>query len=197
MLTGLLVFLLLAVALLAIPLSFTFEVSWRQVFRSDIRLHWLFGLVRVHIPADRITPPSSTGEQREPRTDRSERSPRKKQNAFVVLRQRGFRRRLIRFVSDVWRAVQKNNVSLRVRVGLGDPADTGQLWAVLGPLAGVLTNVREASIRLEPEFLDTTLEMDSSGSVRIVPLQMIYLTVALLLSPPIWRGIRQMRTAAS
>lgn len=193
MLTGVLLVLLLLFALLAIPVTLTFHVSWQQVFQNDIRLKWAFGLVRVRIPSYRSKAPSREGEEPKKKIGRFERSSRKGQNVFSAFRQKKFRRRVIRFVSDLCHAVYKENVSLRVRVGLGDPADTGQLWAILGPAAGILANVQEASIEIEPEFFETTLELDSSGSIRLIPLQMIYLTVALLLSPPVWRGIKQMR----
>ena len=98
-------------------------------------------------------------------------------------------------MSDFWHAVRKRHVSLHIRIGLGDPADTGQLWAVVGPVAGVLATIQEASIEIEPEFFDTTFELDGSGNIRLIPLQMIYLIVALLLSPAVWQGISKMRTA--
>ena len=109
---------------------------------------------------------------------------------FRALRQTAFRRRIILFIHDLWHAVHKRDISLRLRVGLGDPADTGQLWAMLGPVAGMLADTQAASIEIEPEFFDATLELDSSGDIRFIPLQMIYLTVGLLLSPPVWRGIK-------
>ena len=104
---------------------------------------------------------------------------------------------MIRFIHELWHAIQKRDVSLRIRIGLDDPADTGQLWAILGPVAGMLANVRQASIEIEPEFSVSTFELDSSGTIRIIPLQLLYLILALLLSPAVWRGIRQMRKAAS
>ena len=192
MLTGVLAFLLLLFALLAIPVTLTFDVSWQQDFQNDIRLKWAFGLVRIRIPS-KGPKASPEGEEVEQKAVRPKRSPRKKHNVFAAVRHEKFRRRIVRFIGDVWHAVRKKDVSLRVRIGLGDPADTGQLWAILGPLAGILASVREAAIRIEPEFLDTTLELDSSGSIRIIPLQVLYLTAALLLSPPVWKGIRQMR----
>lgn len=195
MLIGVLAFLILLFALLAIPVTFTFHVSWQQVLQNDIRLKWAFGLVRIRIAPYRSRESSPEAEKAEQKIGRTGRAPRKKRNVFVVVRQKRFRRRIIRFGSDLWHAVHKENVILRIRIGLGDPADTGQLWTVLGPMTGILAGVQGASIRIEPEFFDTTLELDSSGSIRIVPLQMLYLAVALLLSPPVWRGIRQMRMA--
>ncbi|MDX1697383.1 MAG: DUF2953 domain-containing protein, partial [Thiohalobacterales bacterium] len=112
---------------------------------------------------------------------------------LAAIRQKSFRRRIIRFAGDIWRALHKSNLSLQIRLGLGDPADTGRLWAVVGPVAGILSNTREASIEVMPEFLESTFEMGGSGEIRVIPLQMIYLTAGLLLSPPFWQGIRRMR----
>lgn len=193
MLTVVVAFLLLIIALLAIPVTLTFQMSWQQEFQSDIELLWLFGLVRIRFSSPQSKRPSREGEERVQKISRLERSSRKKQNVIAVVRQKSFRRRIIRFIRDFWHAIHKRNVSLRVRVGLGDPADTGQLWAVVGPVAGILSSVKEASIEIVPEFLDNTFELDSSGNIRLIPLQMIYLTVGLLLSPPLWQGIKQMR----
>jgi len=193
-LTGVLAFLLSLLALLAIPVSLTFHVSWQQDLQNDIRLKWAFGLVRMRIAPDRSGESSPEGEKVQQKIARSGRAPGKERNVFAVIRQKRFRQRIIRFVSDLWHAIHKKNVNLRARIGLGDPADTGQLWAMLGPMAGMLASIQEVSITIEPEFLDTTIELDGSGSIRIIPLQIIYLTTAMLLSPPVWRGIRQIRT---
>lgn len=85
---------------------------------------------------------------------------------------------------------------MHLRIGLGDPADTGQLWALMGPVAGVLANCKGASFEIEPEFYEETFELDSSGRIEFVPLQILYLTIAMLLSPPVWRGIKEMRRVA-
>ena len=197
MLTGVSVFLLLLFASLAIPVTLTFHVSWHRVFQNEFKLIWAFGLVRVRIPSYESKARSPKGEEVGKRIDPSERSSRKGRNVFSVVRQKEFRRRIIRFVGDLWHAVYKKNIVLRVCLGLGDPADTGQLWSILGPVAGILANVQEASIKIEPEFFDATFELDSSGSIRIIPLQMICLIAALLMSPPVWKGIKQVRTARS
>lgn len=193
MLTGVVTFLLLFIALLAVPVTLTFKMTWQQDFQSDVSLLWLFGLVHARLPTFKTTPPSLEGKQLVQETGRLKRLPG--ENAFSVVRQKTFRRRIFRFISDCWRALQKKDVNLRVRVGLGDPADTGQLWAIVGPMAGILANVQQASIEIEPEFFDATFQVNSSGNIRLIPLQMIYLTAGLLLSPPIWQGIIKTRQA--
>jgi hypothetical protein len=114
---------------------------------------------------------------------------------MAAIRQPSFRRRLLRFVRDLWRAIHKKNVQLMIRIGLGDPADTGQLWAACGPLSGVLARVRDVRITIMPDFLDSTFEVDSSGTIRVIPLQFATLALGLLLSPSIWRGIMLMRAS--
>lgn len=193
MLTGVAAFLLLLIALLAIPVTLKFRISWKHVFEHDIKLQWGFGLVRLRIPPLQPKPPSLGGDALGQGIGPLKRSSSKKDHFFAVVRRKELRRRLIRFIRDLWHAVQTKNLNLHIRVGLGDPADTGQLWAIVGPVAGMLANVQEASVIIEPEFLDATFELNSSGSIRIVPLQMVCLAVALLLSPAIWQGIRQMR----
>lgn len=121
--------------------------------------------------------------------------PRKNKNVFAAIRQKAFRQRMIKFISDLWHAVQKENITLRFYVGLGDPADTGLLWAIVGPVSGILTTSQEASIEIVPDFIDTTLKIDSSGTIRIVPLQIIVLTLGCFLSPPVLKGLRKMHTA--
>ena len=185
-------FLLLLVALLSVPVRLYFQVSWQQTLHGNVQLYWLFGLVRLQRPLTRPKPPvleQSTGSQEKPAAKTSPGQTR----SFAAIRQKAFRRRVLRFLRDIWRAIRKQDLSLRVRIGLGDPADTGRLWAVIGPVAGLLAGVQNASIEIAPEFTDAVFELDSSGSIRVVPLQIIYLTFGLLLSPSFWQGLRQKR----
>ena len=193
MITGLFAFLLLLLALLAIPVTLMFQVSWQQALQSDIKLIWLFGLVRIQLPSSQAKTTPKKDSTKPAKTGHVKRSPRKKRNVFAAVRQKAFRQRIFRYIRDFWRAIQKNKLNLRVRVGLGDPADTGQLWAFVGPIAGLLTTIQHTTISIEPEFFDATFELDSNGNIRIIPLQLLYITAALLLSPPIWQGIKQMR----
>ncbi|HEX9803135.1 MAG TPA: DUF2953 domain-containing protein [Gammaproteobacteria bacterium] len=197
MLTGVALFLLLLVALLAIPVTLTFRLAWQQTLRGQVQLGWAFGLLRVRIPLSKTASASSAGDKPLQKKARHREPPRKGGNPFRLMRQKPFRRRIIRFVGELWRALHKQDVRLRLRVGLGDPADTGQLWAIMGPLAGVLANTREASITIEPDFMDALFEFDGSGRIRFVPLQLLWLTLAMLLSPPVRQGMMQMRRTAS
>lgn len=191
MLTGVIILLLVLITLLAVPVTLRFQVSWHQTVQGKIHLLWLFGLVRIPIPISHPKSPSNKDEEAAKIFSRRKHSPNNKQNVFSVFQQKPFRRRIFRFIRDLWRAIQKNDLRLRIRIGLGDPADTGQLWAIVGPVSGILANTKEAVFEFEPDFVETTFELDSSGKVRLIPLHLIYLTVGLLLSPPFWQAIKK------
>jgi hypothetical protein len=193
-LIGTVFFLSLIVILLAVPVTVTYQFSWREAPTADVRLNWAFGLVRADVSPNRIRPRHSNQKAARKKDPGRGKSTRRKANIVAGIRQPMFRRRILRFVSDVWRAIHKKNVELRVRLGLGDPADTGQLWAALGPLSGMLASRRDIRFAIEPDFLDATLDLEGSGTIRVVPLQMVIIVLGLLVSPPVWRGVLAMRT---
>jgi len=188
-LIGTVIFLSLIVILLAVPVSLTYRCSWKQTLSVDLRLNWAFGLVRADVSPDLENPESKQREAAGSKGSWWARSRGRKSNFMAAIRQPRFRRRILRFVSDLWSAIHKQDVRLWVRTGLGDPADTGRLWAVLGPLSGLFSRSGDISIAIEPDFLDATLEVDSSGTVRVVPLQIVVVALGLLVSPTLWRGV--------
>lgn len=181
--------LLLVVVLLSVPVVVAWRVAWPTDTDNDIELIWLFGLVRMPLPYTPGGAPSSAPERA--RRHAASGSAR----VFRAFRYKPFRSRLIRYLRRMWRLIEKSHVRLRVRVGLDDPAATGQLWAVMGPLAALLGALDSVVVRIEPDFVREALEMDSSGRVRIVPLQLLALTLALGFSLDLWRGLRLMRSA--
>lgn len=195
MLVGTVVFLSLVVIVLAMPVTLTYQLSWKQTLSASVRLNWAFGLVRTDISPDPTKSRSKEPQAARKKARRRHRMKARKTDFMAAIRQPAFRRRMFRFISDVWRAIHKKNVELRVRMGLGDPAGTGQLWAVLGPLSGMVSRLRDMRISIEPDFLDATLEVDSSGTVRMIPLQFAIIALGVLVSPAVWRGILSMRSS--
>lgn len=194
MLIGTVIFLSLVVFLLAMPVTLTYQLFWEQTLSANVRLNWAFGLVRTDVSPDLAKSKSDKPEAARKKAARRGKSKARKPDVLAAIRQPSFRRRILRFMSDMWRAIHKKNVQLRVRLGLGDPAETGQLWAVLGPLSGLFASRRDIRIVIEPDFVDTTLEVNSSGTLRLIPLQFVFLMLGLLFSPTFWRGVMLMRT---
>lgn len=188
MLIGVALFLLLVVALLAIPVSLTFDLNSDRASDNRVELVWMFGLVRARIPLDQADPQLSEVDKAE---DKAERSKGRGKSALKLILHKSFRQRILHYVSDVWNAIEKDNIKIRIKAGLDDPADTGRLWAVVGPLAGALSALRQLSIDIEPDFVQADLQLNSSGSARFSPLKVILISFGLLLSPAFWQGIRQ------
>jgi hypothetical protein len=192
-LIGTVIFLSLIVILLAVPVTVTYQFSWQEAPRADVRLNWAFGLVRADVSPNQSKAKRDNAEAAGKEAAGRRKSTGRRAAIVAGIRQPAFRRRILRFVSDLWHAIRKKNVELLLRLGLGDPADTGQLWAALGPLSGIFANRRDIRVSIEPDFLDATLEVEGSGAIRVVPLQIVIIVLGLLVSPPIWRGVLAMR----
>ena len=196
MLSATVIVLLVLLALLAIPLTLTYQFSWQQKFHGEARLEWLFGLVRVRLAPTRDRHAGRAEKKAEVKNRPGAKSSRKKSNPLAAFRLGSFRLRTLRFLRDIWHAIRKRELYLRIRIGLGDPAETGQLWSLFGPLSALLANIEDASIDLEPEFIDAVFELDSSGKISVIPLQLLYLAVGFLCSPQFWKGMQRMQRAA-
>jgi hypothetical protein len=194
MLTGILIVLVALVALLAIPATLAFRVDWPQRRSNDVRVVWAFGLVNVRVSeSDRDEDGDTIEKKGKARRDRSKAGSGR---PLAALRYKPFRQRVFRFVRQLWSAVHKEDVFLDVYLGLGDPADTGQLWAWLGPLAAYLMYVGDARVNLVPDFHAQRFEIDTGGRIRVVPLRIIGLVTGLLVSPAFWGGMRRARGKA-
>lgn len=190
MLTGVLLFLLVVALLLAVPLTVNFHLLWSQGLTGHVRLGWANGRLHTDIP---IQPGASKDQSTPKRKERKRKTGPSGLNAKTLLRDKSFRDRVVGYLHNTWEAIEKRDLKLFIRVGLDDPADTGILWSVLGPLSAILATNRNSDIALQPDFLDPVFEMQSSGMIRIIPLQLLYLTIGLLLSPTIWSGIYRAR----
>lgn len=193
MLTALLAFLIFIAVLLAIPISLVYRVSWRGHWQANVHLFWMFGLLHVRIPTATTPPSAKAKHTRHKPARRQKPRTRRTVNPLAAWRLHSFRRRILKFLHDLWRAIHKRDVRLQLLIGMGDPADTGRLWAVVGPVSALLGRSREVRIHFEPEFTETCFEFSSSGNIRVIPVQLLGLTLALLVSPVFWYGMRQLR----
>ena len=183
----------LLVLLLAVPVDVAFRFAGIEAFAGQITMRWLFGLVRFRIRVPRAAKPELSEPQPEPQAAGARAKPEahgRRTNMFAVLRQAAFRRRVYRFVKDLVRAVHAHELYVRMRLGLGDPADTGRLWAFVGPLNALAQNLPSAEIRVEPEFIDPVFEFEAHGRFLLIPLRFIVLTIAFALSPSSIRAWR-------
>lgn len=178
---------------LAIPVELTFSVQRREG-KQRVRgmFGWFFGLVRL--PLGKTEARAET----QPVHRKAKKSKARRGGArrvWRVVRSEGFGWRVLRLVRDLLRRIHIFELSLKVRLGLDDPADTGRLWAVVGPVAALLTLLPVARVAIEPEFNTETLEVDGKGHIRIIPIQLLFVTLIFLLSPTTLRALYTMGRA--
>jgi hypothetical protein len=180
--------------LLAIPVDVAFSVQ-RHEGRQEGRgtFGWLFGLVRLRLGKPKVRVQARSDRTKIKRRHRKVGGARR---IMAMLLIEGFGWRLLRLGRDLLRRIQIRELSLEVRLGLDDPADTGRLWAVVGPLAAILVLPPVVRVAIEPEFTTETVEVDGNGHIRIIPIQLLLVFLVFLLSPTTLRALYAMGVKA-
>lgn len=184
-------------ALLAVPFDLAFRFRGVEAFEGRIAIRWLFGLLRFEF----LIPWSAKGRTRK-RPAKATRAHTRatgrtdgRAKALGLLRREDFRRRTFRLLRDLARAAHLHHLGIWMRLGLGDPADTGRLWAIVGPLNAMAQSLRNAEVWIEPQFIEPALEFDARGRVELVPLQLLALLIGFALSPASLRAWRAVGTS--
>jgi len=178
--------------LLCIPITLKFRIQPEQMRHPTYTWVWLFGLVRI----DKLD--SRNKKLKSPKQKRGKKSHSKSSAvAFRLIRQKAFRRRIVKFLSQLINSVKRNNIRLQMTIGLDNPADTGLLWAIIGPISGWMSTIEDTNMVIVPDFSDDVFEIDGRGSLSFIPLRMIILAAALVLSPVVWTSVVRARSANS
>ena len=182
------------VALLSIPLEVAFEAERREGTRGVVAVRWLFLRTQVRFPSERPRSERARERQRRRRERQATKPKRARARAIAVMRTRGLLPRALAFVADLVRATHPHDVDIHVQIGTGDPADTGRLWGFMGPVAALLSTLRRARLRLEPNFLGEGVIAEGRGGLLVIPLQLILIVLRFAFSPvalrAVLRGVR-------
>lgn len=140
--------------------------------RFRMRLVWLFGLISKEITKAKKKP------EEERRVAEGKRKPGKRRvkarTILKILRTRGLLGQVKRLLKDVLRRLKIRDLTADITVGLGDPADTGLLFAVIGPATFFLGSSQVHEIRVRPSFKDEAVfEGYLSGALRLLPIQLV------------------------
>ena len=160
---------------LSVPIEMSLRADVYGKPRFRLKLSWLFGLIRTDL-AGRKKP--------------SRKRETKFRDIIEILRTKGLVSQFKRFVKDILSYLKIRNLFADFTLGLGDPADTGFLFAFVGPAASWLNSSLPCQIRIRPSFEDEgTLEGYSYGVVRLRPIQLVTPTLRFAFS------LAAMRTA--
>ncbi len=179
------------VALLAVPLEWTFNVRQDAGAReADSHFRWLFGLVKF-----RATGSPEAEAKAKPKKSKKEKKPKAKRrhSLLAAVSVDGFVGRVLGLIRRLLSAIHIHHLNLNARLGLGDAADTGRLWGFVGPLSVLLNQPEVARICIEPEFYDEVFDVQADGRIQVVPLRLVGLILGFLLSLNTLRAYRAIR----
>jgi hypothetical protein len=166
-----------------VPLDIILDIDMHGRPRVTGGYSWCYGLVRrefKHRPGKKPPPQKPPGRRRFPDIRR----------AWRMLTVRGLLNSLFRLGRGTLASFQWTGLSADFRVGLGDPADTGMLFAVLGPAAAILGPSVFERVRVRPAFEDDlTFEGYSRGRARLRPIRLLLPLLRFTFSRPAARAL--------
>ncbi|MFC2032121.1 DUF2953 domain-containing protein [Chloroflexota bacterium] len=185
-LAGVVVAIIIALSM-PLYLKLHMDAAGRPRFRMS--LTWLFGLLRKDITRKEKRP-----EGKEKVLQEKRKSGGKRPRARVILeilRARGLLRQIKILVKDILRLPRIKDLEADLTVGLGDPADTGLLFALIGPATSFLSPSLRNEINVQPSFAnDAILEGSLYGTLRLRPIRTITPLLRFIFSLPALRAAK-------
>lgn len=174
-------------ALLAVPLRIALVADPRAPAPIQVHASWLFGLVRGPLRTDATR--ASKTQKRAKRAKATKRRPMSVGQGIRLLRAIGGLERIRQLLRDLVASLHPNVDWLRIELGLGDPAETGQAWAVLGPVSAWLLFRYDGVVSVQPNFMDAAFAVEGRADFLVVPLQTLAIVVSYVASPRTLRGL--------
>jgi hypothetical protein len=170
------------ILLLTVPIDLVFNIEKDVAFHPRVRVGWMFNLIGKDVKR-----------KKKPKKEKAKEKKKRRIKPFIaMLRARGFLRRLLRFVRDIFRISHVREFKLDLRIGLSDPADTGMLFAVIAPVMVQLRTFTPPDIQILPDFEQTGLQGYFKCDLRIFPIQLIFIGTLFAFSPATIRAIKSM-----
>jgi len=165
--------------LLIIPVELVFNYKNYETPGKKINLSWFFGIVTFEIYPKK---PSSK-EKKEVKS----RTEKKKGMGFAkikkILGNIKFTIKTYNTIRKLLQSVKPDLKRLYIKIGLEDPADTGLLWGLMGPLSGVMYGFTNKDLVIEPDFLDPAFNVETQGRLTIIPLEILFIALGYIFSP--------------
>lgn len=158
----------LLILALSLPLDMTFKADIYGRPKLRMRLSWLFGLLIKEIAGGKKEP--------EPKGKAGKKRWRIS-NIPQFFKLKGLVKQSYRLVQGIISQLKIRNLIVDLRIGLDNPADTGILFAIIGPALAFLNPRYPHQISIQPSFDDAVLEGYTLGKIRLQPIR---LTIPLL-----------------
>lgn len=198
----LLIIFILVALLLLVPIDLEGRVAMgRGAPETRMRIGWLFGRLHKDVSIGGERQPSKKGgehasekveEEDEEEEHEEEGEARRGRGSFrialEVLRTEGFLGNLSRLLRGLLGTLQLRSLSIDMRIGLPDPADTGEAVGLLSAALAPLEGFSPVRARIVPNFAGDEIAGSVDGGLRIWPIKAVPPIARFLLSSPPWRA---------
>lgn len=179
----------LIILVLCVPLDLKLHVEVYGQPKFKMRLAWLFGLVSKEVTRKKPKEGKKVGE--------AEPKPKERKRGFwsvlKIVRTRGLLKQVKRLIKDILGCLKIRDLTADFDVGLDDPADTGILFAAVGPAALAVDSLTACQVRIRPAFGDgPVLEGYSSGTIRLQPIRLGVPVSRFIFSLPAFRMVKNL-----
>ena len=180
----------LIILLLCVPVDMALhiDVYGRPKFR--MKLSWLFGLVSKEVRKGKKKPEEKKRVAEGKPKLRKRRV--KARTVFEILQTKGLLGQFKCLLKDVITRLKIRDLLADFRVGLDNPADTGLLFALIGPAILFLSSSFPHEIRVQPSFDKAVLEGYSYGVVRLRPIQLVIPSLRFVFSLATIRAVKKL-----
>lgn len=177
--------LVLLTFVLCVPLDATLRLDINGRLKFQLRVGWLFGLVDTKVRRGKKKP-------KRVKVNTKRRPGKPSINTIInILRTKGLTKQFSRLLFRLVRCFKIRDLSADLRVGLGNPADTGLLFAIIGPPFFFLDAAFPHRVKVRPVFTDEAiLEGYLNGSVRLLPVKLVISLLGFTFSLPTLRVIK-------
>ncbi|MFC1995034.1 DUF2953 domain-containing protein [Chloroflexota bacterium] len=170
---------------LSVPLDLELRIDVYDRPKFRMRLSWFFGLVSKEIAKKEKKP-------KEKKAIKGKHKPRKREpgarTMLEILRTKGLVGQIKLLLKGILRIPRIEDLAADLKVGLGDPADTGLLFALIGPTTSFLGSSFLNKIKVQPSFADEAiLEGSLHGVLRLWPIQTVTPLLRFIFSLPTLR----------
>ena len=181
---------LLVILVLSVPVDLAVRVITPEKPRVRFGLRWLFGLVNWEIKPKKTEKPARKAKAT------GAKPPGKRAGQarvfLALLGTRGLVRRFLKLVRDILRHLKIWGLKIDLHLGLGDPASTGLLFAVIGP---PLALWHPSRVKLTPSFNGAVFAGELSGNLRVIPGQVVITILKFIFSRPAMRAAKRLISA--
>lgn len=186
----------LPIVLLTIPLDIEYTYDSQAKLTSQIRISWLFGLVRIKsnssIKEQKSAARMASLRVKETSKLRKPAMPKRKSGKILlaVMTSEGLLRRVFRLLYEVLTVAKIKQLQASVKFGLDDPADTGRLYGSLAPAFSILYAIPQVNFVAMPLFDRIGIDANMRTCIRVVPIHYIKAVLLFVFTKEFLRAVR-------